>query len=100
MNIFNTKEIPKEGNELFNTLFENKNLKIEHIQSNNLRNGEWYEQDELEWVFLARGEAKIEFENYIKDLVAGDSLLIKAHQRHRVRSTSEDAHWIAIKASF
>ena len=95
MNIFNTKEIPIMGSEIFNTLFENKDLKIEHIQSNNFHNGEWYNQAEIEWVFLVKGEAQIEFETHVQNLIAGDYLLIEAHQRHRVLSTSDDVHWIA-----
>ncbi len=96
MNIFNSKDTPSIGNETFSTLFESKNLKIEHIQSNTFHNGQWYEQAEIEWVFLAKGEAQIEFETHIKTLTTGDYLLIKAHQRHRVLSTSTDAHWIAL----
>jgi hypothetical protein len=30
------------------------------------------------------------------DLVAGDSLLISAHLRHRVERTSLDALWLAV----
>jgi cupin 2 domain-containing protein len=96
MNIFNTKKTPSVGSETFNTLFENKNIKIEHIQSKTFTNGEWYNQDKLEWVFLAKGEAKIEFKNHIQTLIAGDYLLIEAHQQHRVLFTSDDTHWIAL----
>jgi len=96
MNIFNTKDTPTTGSERFNTLFENNNLKVEHIQSNKFKNGEWYDQENVEWVFLAKGEAQIEFETHIQTLIAGDYLLIEAHQVHRVLSSSDDAHWIAL----
>ncbi|MEA3521520.1 MAG: hypothetical protein U9R50_00955 [Campylobacterota bacterium] len=99
MNIFNTKVKPSCATEVFETLFQNECIKIEHIQSNTFSEGEWYDQEVLEWVFLAKGEAQLEFEDEIKNLVAGDYLLIQAHQRHRVLSSSKDAHWIALHVS-
>lgn len=96
MNIFNDEKTPAWGTETFSTLFENENITIEHIQSHQFKNGEWYNQENIEWVFLAKGEASIEFETHTQTLITGDYLLIKAHQRHRVISTSYDAHWIAL----
>jgi cupin 2 domain-containing protein len=99
MNIFENRELPSSGKESFFTLFENKNVKIEHIISNNLKDGKWYQQKDTEWVILIKGEAEIEFETDISKLKEGDYILIEANRRHRVVSTSDDAHWIALHVS-
>ncbi len=99
MNIFENKELPTLGNEFFSTLFENKNVKVEHIISNSLKNGQWYEQKDTEWVMLLKGSAEIEFETHNVKLKKGDYLLIEPNQRHRVLSTSDNAHWIALHVS-
>ncbi|MEM1295626.1 MAG: cupin domain-containing protein [Verrucomicrobiota bacterium] len=44
-----------------------------------------------------QGTATLEFEDgETLDLVAGDALIIPAHRRHRVGSTSQDAVWLAL----
>jgi len=96
MNIFKNKQLPSLGSESFSTLFQNRDIKIEHIISNSFENGKWYDQKDTEWVILVKGEAVIEFKTHIDKLIAGDYLLIEAHKRHRVVSTSHDAHWIAL----
>ena len=96
MNIFNNIEPIEPGNELFNTLFENSCVKLEHIYSHSFKDGEWYDQDGDEWVILLEGEAVLEFKESKQNLSEGDYLYIKAHRLHRVVSTSADAHWIVL----
>jgi cupin 2 domain-containing protein len=62
--------------------------------------GEWYEQDTDEWVVVLRGRARlrIEGEADARDLHAGDHVLLRAHVRHRVEWTDDDAPtvWLAV----
>lgn len=61
--------------------------------------GFWYDQPGDEWVLLACGSARLEFElEGMIDLKPGDHLLIAAHCRHRVSSVSVDAVWLALHA--
>lgn len=73
-------------------------FRLEHIRSFGDRSaaGFWYDQAMDEWVTLISGSASVEFEDGVLELVAGDSILIKAHQKHRVAQTSVDAVWIAL----
>jgi cupin 2 domain-containing protein len=96
MNIFDTKYLADEGLESFQTLFQNACFTLEHIHSNNFKEGDWYDQENAEWVLLVRGEAQIAFEDRLEYLLAGDTLFIKAHERHRIVHTSDNAHWIAL----
>jgi cupin 2 domain-containing protein len=58
----------------------------------------WYDQNENEWVIVLQGSAVLEFESETRHLVAGSYVLVPAHQKHRVRSTSssEPTVWIAV----
>lgn len=62
--------------------------------------GFWYDQDEAEFVYLIQGEAKLAYADPPKEvtLIAGDSLFIPAHVRHRVVSTQADLEtiWLAV----
>ena len=62
--------------------------------------GEWYDQDEDEWVALLQGQAGLRFadEDAARLLVAGNYVWIPAHCRHRVEWTSHDppAVWLAL----
>ena len=51
--------------------------------------GEWYDQQEAEWVMLIAGRARlaIEGENPERELRAGDTIYLPAHCRHRVTWT-------------
>ncbi len=60
---------------------------------------EWYDQEKDEWVAILQGEARILFENEEEiALKAGDYILIKAHEKHRVTYTSATpvCIWLAI----
>ncbi len=88
------------GTETIEEIASGPGYYLEHIQSRGDTSdpGFWYDQDEDEWVVLIHGQASLEFEEGILELSAGDSLTIKAHQKHRVASTSVDAVWIALHA--
>ena len=102
MNLFS--DIPAElPEELFTVLAENGDVKIERIVSDGHASPEgfWYDQSRHEWVLLVAGSAvlSLETDSGIEqvDLNPGDHLLIPAHQRHRVESTSltEKTIWLA-----
>lgn len=57
----------------------------------------WYDQERVEWVLLARGEAALEFAGGETLLLkAGDYLLLPARLKHRVSRASMDAVWLAV----
>ena len=103
MNLFENipEELPKE---LINVLTENESVKIERIVSDGhgSPDGSWYDQDENEWVLLVSGSAVLSIEKKAGiekiELNPGDHLLLPAHQRHRVESTSqtEKTIWLAV----
>ena len=88
-------------NEIFQDIVSTDTIRIERILSQGHSSPEtgWYDQDENEWVLVLSGYGVIEFENgdAIK-LKPGDYLNIKAHQKHKVKSTSpnETTVWLAI----
>lgn len=80
-------------------LLANDALRIEQIVSHGHASpaGFWYDQPDSEWVMLVQGSATLSIEGEEDlNLVAGDYLLIPAHQRHRVASISLDALWLAV----
>ena len=91
-------ESPHKGREILNEILSGTEFRLEHIASfgDVSEEGFWYDQDKAEWVALIKGEAELQFEGGTLQLVAGDSLVIQAHQKHRVASTSIDAVWIAL----
>ena len=94
-------DVPEElREERFTVLAENKKVKIERIVSSGQASpaGFWYDQEQSEWVLLVSGSAVLAFEEKTVELMPGDHLLIPAHQRHRVESTSatEKTIWLAV----
>jgi cupin 2 domain-containing protein len=94
-------EIPQElPEELFAVLAENENVKVERIVSDGHASPEgfWHDQDRNEWVLLLSGCAVLTVGDERVELNPGDHLLIPAHQRHRVESTSatEKTIWLAV----
>ena len=101
-NLFAQASSPKEGEEVL-PLLKGQSFRLETIHSygHPSPEGFWYDQVSAEWVFLAQGSARIEFEGEgMLDLQSGDHLLIPAHCRHRVESTSGDAVWLALHTDF
>ena len=77
------------------------NVRIERILSRGHTAPEqgWYDQPKDEWVALLEGQARIEIAQAGEvTLSRGDWLLIPAHQKHRVTSTSTEpiCIWLAI----
>ena len=97
MNIF--ENIPKKlHDELFETILESENLKIEKIVSEGQISNEWYDQEENEWVILLQGNAHLEFEDKTVELQSGDYINIPAHVKHKVTYTSKNPKcvWLAL----
>lgn len=94
------KNIPSESkDEIFETLIEKKDIKIERIISYGQTSPKdyWYDQDQDEFVLLIEGEAKIKYESgEIIKLEKGSSLYIKAHEKHQVIYTANPSIWLAI----
>jgi len=86
--------------ELFTTLLEAKNLRIERIVSHShcSPEGFWYDQNQHEWVLVLQGAARLTIEGETKELKPGDFLNIPAHQKHRVDWTTpvEPTIWLAV----
>ena len=102
-NIFNLpSSVPNQ--ELFETLLSSNDILIERIISTGQTTptGEWYDQERDEWVIVLQREASLNYHDgsQIK-LIAGDYLLIPAHQKHRVAYTSSTPPciWLAIHAN-
>ncbi|MFT5466147.1 MAG: cupin 2 domain-containing protein [Verrucomicrobiales bacterium] len=94
-----SQQLPEE---LIETLAESGGTRIERIVSRGHRSPDefWYDQDRDEFVVLMSGSAKvmIEGEDEARVLKPGDWLIIPAHKRHRVESTSaeEETVWLAV----
>ncbi|MBD1401332.1 cupin domain-containing protein [Pelovirga terrestris] len=100
-NIFSS--IPDQlPNELVDVLADKNQVRIERIVSRGHASpsGFWYDQQEHEFVLLLQGQAELELLEPQErlSLQAGDYLLIPAHRKHRVVSTSDemDCIWLAV----
>jgi len=88
--------------EMVEELLRGPGVRIERIVSKGQTSepGFWYDQSELEWVVVLRGEAKLRFEDQadLAHLRSGDFLSIRAHRKHRVEWTSSDQPtvWLAV----
>lgn len=86
--------------ELVQTIVASGDIKIERIVSKGHQSPPdyWYDQEQNEWVFLAKGEAKLQFQDQTLHLKAGDYVNIPAHQKHRVDWTTPDQEtvWLAV----
>lgn len=92
-------ELPSE---LIEFLVDKPGIRIERIVSQGQATaaGEWYDQDENEWVIVLRGQARLRLEGdeQILEMGPGDYLDIPAHQRHRIEWTdsNEPTVWLAV----
>lgn len=87
--------------ELFEPLLQRRGVRLERILSLGHVSdpGQWYDQQQDEWVLLLAGRATLEFDGADKqDLVPGDALLLPARCRHRVAWTDpgEVSVWLAL----
>lgn len=92
--------VTESDNEIFDMIVKTNNIKLERISSfgNTTSPGEWYDQDDDEWVFLVKGNANILFkkDNELVKMEAGDHILIPKRIKHRVEYTSQDALWLTL----
>ena len=95
--------IPAElSEEILDTICSTDSVKIERIVSRGHASPEgfWYDQEENEFVLVVRGSAglKLEKEDNIVVLKAGDYLNIGAHVKHRVEWTDPKCEtiWLAV----
>lgn len=102
-NIFS--KVPEDcQSEIFETIADLKNVRIERIVSTGQATpeGQWYDQAQDEWVILLSGSAGISLEGQPETLklFAGDYLLIPSHCRHRVEWTDQlqQTIWVAVHA--
>ncbi len=92
-------EIPEE---IFDTICSTDTIEIERIVSwgHASPEGFWYDQDRNEFVLIVQGCAglKVEGEDNIVVLRAGDYLNIAAHIKHRVEWTDSTCKtiWLAV----
>ena len=95
--------LPGSGSdEELTTLVERAGSKLVRIVSTGQATpkGVWYDQDDNEWVVVLRGGAglRIEGEDDVRVLSAGDYVDIPAGLRHRVEwtDTDEPTVWLAL----
>ena len=88
--------------ERFDTLAGSGDVRIERIvsQGQSTPEGEWFDQEQDEWVLLLAGSAGVLFEGAVapSSLSVGDYLHIPAHCRHRVAWTDPERQtvWLAV----
>lgn len=87
--------------EVFEPLWQEQGVLIERIVSRGQRSapGEWYEQEQNEWVLLLQGAARLCWEDGSETaLTEGDYVAIPALRKHRVEWTDpdQDTIWLAI----
>lgn len=91
--------------EVFQEILHGENFRLERIISCGQATpaGQWYDQEQHEWVVLLSGAAGLRFEGEesLQVLHPGDFVNIPAHARHRVEWTEENQHtvWLALHYS-
>ena len=87
--------------EEFFDLLSRDGVRIERIvsQGHTTPEGEWYDQEDNEWVMVLQGAGRLLFESGKElRLEVGDYVNIPAHERHRVTWThpTETTIWLAV----
>ena len=91
--------------EVFQEIIHGAEFRLERIVSSGQATpaGQWYDQEQHEWVVLLSGAAGLRFEGEedLRVLHPGDFVNIPAHTRHRVEWTDEKQHtvWLALHYS-
>lgn len=87
--------------EVFEVLAKGNQFRLEKITSfaHASAEGQWYDQEEDEWVALLKGSASLQFEAGSLQLTAMEYLVIPARLKHRVAEVSTDAVWLALHSS-
>jgi cupin 2 domain-containing protein len=103
-NLFDPPATPSRD-EVFETLLEGGKFRLERIISTGQTTppGEWYDQDDGEWVALLSGEARLLFEGDTEPrrLQPGEWINIPPGRKHRVEWTHPDRQtvWLAVHYS-
>lgn len=88
--------------ELFTSLLKRDNVHIERIvsQGHSSPLDQWYDQAWDEWLMVLEGQAVLVYEQdlFRISMMAGDTVLIPAHTKHRVEWTAANIHtvWLAV----
>jgi len=88
--------------EIFQTLAQNKKLKIERIvsQGQATEEGKWLKESHAEWAIILKGAAKLRFrkDNRLIKLKTGDYIFIPKNTPHRIEWTPprEKTIWLAV----
>jgi cupin 2 domain-containing protein len=91
--------------EVFQQILHGERFRLERIISSGQATpaGQWYDQEQHEWVVLLSGAAGLRFEGEegLRILSPGDFVNIPAHTRHRVEWTDEKQStvWLALHYS-
>lgn len=87
--------------ELFNTMLEAADVRIERIVSHGHASPEgfWYDQQQHEWVIVLKGAARLQFEDGMVEMKMGDFINIPAFKKHRVDWTTpnEPTVWLGVR---
>jgi cupin 2 domain-containing protein len=98
--LLDLSEIEDFSQEITDILYEDTHTRIERIISCGQvsPSGFWYDQTEDEWICLLQGEAVLRLEDECIRLRVGDSMLIPAHQKHRVEFTGSQPKtiWLCV----
>jgi cupin 2 domain-containing protein len=100
-NILHVQPDFTRNDELFENLLRGNRFRLERIVSTGQCTpaGDWYDQENPEWVMLLTGKARLRLDDDSEiSLAPGDCLNIPAHCRHRVEWTDPHAPtvWLAI----
>jgi cupin 2 domain-containing protein len=100
MNILDLPSI-SPSQEVYETLVSSHDVLIERIISKGHATpaGEWYDQEQDEWVLLLQGEAVLAYtDGSLAIIKKGDYIFIPAHKQHRVEFTSTEPPciWLAV----
>lgn len=92
---------PAAPAEIFETLLQRRDVKLERIVSRGQTTpeGEWHDQEEDEWILLLAGAARLTIDGEgDHDLAPGDALLLAARHRHRIAWTDpmRPTIWLAL----
>jgi cupin 2 domain-containing protein len=96
---------PSQSEEVFQEMIQGERFRLERIISFGQATavGQWYDQEQHEWVVLLSGAAGLRFEGEegLRVLHPGDFANIPAHTRHRVEWTDEKQNtvWLALHYS-
>jgi cupin 2 domain-containing protein len=99
-NIFDDlpQHLPKE---LVQTLISAANVRIERIISHGHASPAdfWYDQAQHEWVIVLKGAARLQLEDGMIEMKAGDFIKIPAFRKHRVDWTTPDEPtvWLGVR---